>query len=138
MSRDPYFGPGPELMAMMDRAALVDPRVMPPEADDEHLARRDRMVACETFDELTPADQAWLTQACLAVSAGQSTAVSVGGDDLIGGDWQAEDAALDAGGPIPVRLGSGESDDLTPDDLDELAMYESEPLDVPEGDWVGL
>lgn len=134
---DPYLGPDPELMAMLDRAAMADRALLPPESDAEHAARAARLVSVQSFADLDEGDREWLNLACLVVSAGGAPRML---HPEAVGDFAAEDAALEAGAPVPVP-DPEEVDDapVSVDEAAELAMYEDD--DVPGVDdegWVGL
>jgi hypothetical protein len=95
-----YYGPDADLMARLDLASHVLPSAMPESTFEEQIARRDRMVSVTSFAELSAEDQDWLNQACVAVTGGHTA--SLQHPDGRGGDWAAEDAALEAGLPVPI------------------------------------
>lgn len=64
---------------------------------DEQAALRERVFAVETFEELSPADQAVILEGEAIVAAGQAPTLAAAGLGTEGeSDWAAEDAALDA------------------------------------------
>lgn len=103
-----YLGPGPELMDIITKAMQAPFSPATFGSDEEQDARRARFVAVADFEDLEPADQAWLTARCREVEDGASPTWQ--DPASWGGDWAATDAEVDA-----EEEQGGEAKGLPPD-----------------------
>ncbi len=146
-----FGGPDADLLARFHVAMQLPPAEG--ESLEEQQAQADRLLAASTYADLAPADREWLDNAVVAVTGGAAWRTWANPESW-GGDWAAQDAALDAGEPPPIDgvLAGGDVPvdevSLSPAELAELASYDEAaaveaksyddaPLGADDDGWVG-